>query len=166
MNRFASVAVASTLLLGTAGAAQAVAPQAGTTGTQVVSGFAVPAASASSSVKWSKAKVVRWVDGDTVETTKGTIRVLGVDTPEVGACGSAPATQLAQRTAPVGSVVRLGNPRSVVNRDRYNRKLRYVVRKSTGVDISAKQIRKGAKARYDVAGRLPVAPPAGQVPAA
>ena len=111
--------------------------------------MSVPAQAAPSATTWTKAKVVRWVDGDTVVTTKGTIRLLGVDTPEVGACGSTNATRIAQRTAPTGSVVRLGNPRSVVDRDRYNRNLRYVVRKSTGVDISAKQIRKGAKARYD-----------------
>ena len=107
------------------------------------------ASAASSRTTWTNAKVIRWVDGDTVVTTKGTIRVIGVDTPEVGACGSKWATQLAARTAPKGSVVRVGNPRSVVNRDRYNRKLRYVVRRSTKVDISAMQIRNGAKARYD-----------------
>ena len=40
----------------------------------IVPAVAAPATAASSSVKWTKAKVVRWVDGDTVETTKGTIR--------------------------------------------------------------------------------------------
>lgn len=111
---------------------------------------ALPAANAASSkVKWTHAKVIRWVDGDTVVTTKGTIRLLGVDTPEVGRCGSTTATQIAERAAPVGSVVRLGNPRSVVDKDRYDRLLRYVVKKSSNVDVSAQQIRKGAKARYD-----------------
>ena len=110
---------------------------------------AAPADAASSSVKWTKAKVVRWVDGDTVVTNKGTIRLIGVDTPEKGKCGSAKATRIANSTAPIGSAIRLGNPRSVDNRDRYNRSLRYVVRKSTNVDISAKQIRGGSKARYD-----------------
>ena len=108
-----------------------------------------PANAVSRKTTWTSAKVVQWVDGDTVVTTKGTIRVIGVDTPEVGACGYEQATQLAQATAPPGSVVRLGNPRSVVNRDKYQRNLRYVVRKSTKVDISAMQIRNGAKARYD-----------------
>ena len=108
-----------------------------------------PANAVSRKTTWTSAKVVQWVDGDTVVTTKGTIRVIGVDTPEVGACGYEQATELAQATAPPGSVVRLGNPRSVVNRDKYQRNLRYVVRKSTKVDISAMQIRNGAKARYD-----------------
>lgn len=110
---------------------------------------AAPAQAASSKVTWTTAKVIRWVDGDTVVTTKGTIRVIGVDTPEKGRCGAAKATRLAKRTAPVGSIVRLGNPRSVDDRDRYQRKLRYVVKKSTNVDIAAKQIRNGSKARYD-----------------
>ncbi len=115
----------------------------------MVPAMAAPASAASSKVTWTKAKVVRWVDGDTVVTSKGRIRVIGVDTPEVGRCGATKATRIARRTAPAGSVVRLGNPRSVDNRDRYQRNLRYVVAKSTKVDISAKQIRKGSKARYD-----------------
>lgn len=115
----------------------------------IVPAAVVPANAASSKTKWTKAKVIRWVDGDTVKTTKGTIRVIGVDTPEKGRCGSAKATRAARAAAPKGSVIRLGNPRSVDNKDRYNRKLRYVVRKSTRVDVAAKQIRKGSKARYD-----------------
>lgn len=111
--------------------------------------MALPANAASSSVSWSRAKVVRWIDGDTVKTTKGTIRLVGLDTPEKGRCGYKKATRIARNTAPAGTVVRLGNPRSVDNSDKNNRKLRYVVRKSSGVDISAKQIRKGSKARYD-----------------
>ncbi len=108
---------------------------------------AVPASAASSQVSWTRAKVIRWIDGDTVKTTKGTIRLVGVDTPERGRCGYLKATRIAKRTAPAGTVIRLGNPRSVDNRDKYQRKLRYVVKGRT--DIAAKQIRKGSKARYD-----------------
>ena len=39
-----------------------------------------------------RAQVVRWVDGDTVETTVGTVRLIGMDTPERGAPCSAKAT--------------------------------------------------------------------------
>lgn len=109
--------------------------------------LAVPANAASSQVSWTRAKVIRWIDGDTVRTTKGTIRLVGLDTPERGRCGYTKATRIAKRTAPTGTVVRLGNPRSVDDRDRYQRKLRYVVKGRT--DIAAKQIRKGSKARYD-----------------
>ena len=115
----------------------------------VVPTLAAPAAAASSKVTWTTARVVAWVDGDTVLTTKGTVRVIGVDTPEVGVCGSEQATALAQAAAPPGTVVRLGNPRSVMNKDKYRRHLRYVVRKATKVDISVLQISNGAKARYD-----------------
>ena len=44
-------------------------------------------------------------------------------------------------------MVRLGNPRSVDDRDRHNRKLRYVVKGKT--DVATKHIRRGSKARYD-----------------
>jgi endonuclease YncB( thermonuclease family) len=101
-----------------------------------------PAATAATS-----ARVVRWVDGDTVVTTRGTVRLIGFDTPERGRCGFTAATNSARRLAPVGSVVRLGNPRSVRDQDRYGRKLRYVMRGTR--DIGAAQIRRGAWARYD-----------------
>ena len=43
--------------------------------------------------------------------------------------------------------MKLGNPASVMDKDRYGRLLRYVDR--NGVDIGNRQIMKGAKARYD-----------------
>ena len=93
------------------------------------------------------ATVYRWIDGDTVDTSRGTIRLIGVDTPEKGRCGAATATKAARRWAPVGSTVRLVNPSSVIDTDRYGRSLRYVVRGK--IDISKAQIVKGALARYD-----------------
>ncbi|WP_167880608.1 thermonuclease family protein [Nocardioides guangzhouensis] len=92
------------------------------------------------------ARVVRWVDGDTVTTSRGTVRLIGVDTPETGHWGARNATRLARHWAPAGSTVRLVNPSSVHNRDRYGRLLRYVQR---GRDIGLVQINHGAKARYD-----------------
>ncbi len=106
-----------------------------------------PAQAASSKATTTHAKVIRWVDGDTVVTTHGRIRLIGVDTPEVGRCGAAHATALAKHWAPKGSTIRLVNPASVKNTDRYGRYLRYVGRGS--VDVSRAQIRHGAKARYD-----------------
>ena len=93
------------------------------------------------------ATVNRWVDGDTVDTSRGTIRLIVVDTPEKGRCGAATATNAARRWAPVGSTVRLVNPSSVVDTDRYGRSLRYVVRGD--IDVSRAQIVRGADARYD-----------------
>src|SRR6478735_3501595 len=106
-----------------------------------------PAEAASSTVTWTQAKVVRWVDGDTVVTNHGRVRLIGVDTPEKGRCGAVTATKWAKRWAPVGSTVKLGNPKSVKNKDRYGRNLRYVVRGK--VNVSKSQIVKGARARYD-----------------
>ncbi len=97
---------------------------------------------------WGSAKVVRWIDGDTVVTSKGTVRLIGIDTPELGKCGSARATSKARALAPAGARVRMGNPVSTDDTDRYGRKLRYVDTVS-GRDIGAVQIKAGAKARYD-----------------
>src|SRR3954464_856821 len=74
----------------------------------------------------TSAKVVRWIDGDTVVTDRGTVRLIGVDTPERGKCGYVAATNLARQLAPAGAAIRLGNPKSVKNQDRYGRLLRYV----------------------------------------
>lgn len=101
----------------------------------------------STTITFVTARVVRWSDGDTVVTNRGTVRLIGVDTPEIGRCGAAMTKRLAQRLAPAGSRIRLGNPSSVRNRDRYDRLLRYVGR--SGTDIGARQIRAGARARYD-----------------
>ena len=54
-------------------------------------------------------------------TSRGTVRLIGIDTPEVGKCGAKKATRIARRLAPVGSTVRLGNPSSVQNTDKYDR---------------------------------------------
>ncbi len=111
-------------------------------------GFSVGSTEAASSkITWVHAKIIRWVDGDTVVTDHGRIRLIGVDTPETGRCGAATATKLAKSWAPAGSAVSLGNPRSVRDTDRYGRSLRYVVRIHN--DISKSQIIHGAAARYD-----------------
>ena len=107
----------------------------------VLSGGAAQAAT-------SGARIVRWVDGDTVVTTRGTVRLIGIDTPERGSCGSTRATTHARKIAPIGSRIRLGNPASVVNRDRYGRILRYV-ETPAGQDLGLAQIKDGARARYD-----------------
>lgn len=91
--------------------------------------------------------MIRWSDGDTVVTTRGTVRLIGIDTPEAGACGSAKATAIGKRLAPVGSRIVLRNPKSVQNRDGYNRLLRYV--NHGKVDIGIRQIAGGSRARYD-----------------
>ena len=111
-------------------------------------GAQAQAATHSTRITWASARVVRWVDGDTVQTTRGDIRLIGVDTPEHGRPGAATATIWANHLAPRGSVVRMGNPASVQDNDRYGRHLRYVV-SAHGVDVDRAQIAHGARARYD-----------------
>jgi micrococcal nuclease len=113
----------------------------------LLTGFAV-VVSGGTGAATTGAQVVRWVDGDTVETTRGTVRLIGIDTPERGSCGYAAATRHALAIAPVGSRIRLGNPTSVINHDGYGRSLRYVVTPA-GRDLGLAQIRDGAHARYD-----------------
>lgn len=93
------------------------------------------------------ATVVRWSDGDTVVTDLGAVRLIGIDTPELGSCGARKAKRLAKRWAPKGSRIRLGNPSSVSDLDAYDRMLRYV--KAGRSDIGLRQVKKGAQARYD-----------------
>ena len=92
-------------------------------------------------------RVIRWIDGDTVVTNRGTVRLIGVDTPERGRCGYVAASRLARQLAPAGTVIRLGNPRSVRDKDHWGRLLRYVNRGTR--DVAVAQIRHGAWARYD-----------------
>lgn len=95
-----------------------------------------------------RARVIRWIDGDTVVTGRGTVRLIGVDTPERGRCGAGSATRRARSLAPAGTQITLTDPTSVRDHDRYGRLLRYVANRSS-IDVSAAQIRRGAKARYD-----------------
>lgn len=97
--------------------------------------------------------IIRWIDGDTVDTDGGRVRLIGIDAPELAndtRCndpGQA-ALDAAESMAPAGSTVTLYNPASVDNTDRYGRYLRYVY---TGwADVGENLIRDDrADARYD-----------------
>jgi endonuclease YncB( thermonuclease family) len=90
--------------------------------------------------------VTRVVDGDTIELGNGqTVRLVGIDTPEVGECGYEAASANMRRLV-LGRWVRLTI--SDEDRDRYGRLLRYV--DVAGVDAGLRQIQQGfAIARYD-----------------
>jgi endonuclease YncB( thermonuclease family) len=95
----------------------------------------------------SRTVVTRVVDGDTVEIASGEhVRLIGIDTPEVGACGYGAATARLRRMIE-GRTVVLVNPDSVQDVDAYGRLLRYV--DVGGEDAGLVQIRDGARARYD-----------------
>jgi endonuclease YncB( thermonuclease family) len=108
-----------------------------------------PAATAASTVTRTRARVTSWVDGDTVDTSRGRVRLIGIDTPERGEeCFNA-ATRLAERLAPEGSRVTLIRVLGRDNTDRYDRKLRYV-RSVHALDVGLQLIKRGlADARYD-----------------
>lgn len=74
--------------------------------------------------------VTRVVDGDTLDARLAggrvqRVRLIGIDTPEVGTCGAAAATATARRLAHGARVVLKGDP-TQATRDRYGRLLAYV----------------------------------------
>lgn len=74
--------------------------------------------------------VAHVVDGDTIDVRvdgRGLerVRLIGIDTPEVGTCGAAPATAAAARLAR-GRRVDLRGDSTQATRDRYERLLAYV----------------------------------------
>ena len=93
------------------------------------------------------ATVDHWSDGDTVVTDLGSIRLIGVNAPDRGACGYAKATRVAEALAPTGSTVTVTLPEGHAGTDGYGRLLRYVA--VGGVDIGLQQIEKGSQAKYD-----------------
>src|SRR6266545_4174039 len=100
----------------------------------------VPSAkSEDSAAEWFilRGKVTRVVDGDTVIARIGRrnerVRLIGIDAPEVGACFSQDAKTAAQRLVG-GRAVRLIGDRTQTRRDRFNRRLAYVLR-TNGLDV-------------------------------
>lgn len=93
--------------------------------------------------------VTRVVDGDTIETSLGTIRLIGIDTPERGECNYDTATaELEGALAAHGNQVVLAAG-ATDDSDRYGRLLRYVDTPS-GEDLNLHMINTGlANARYD-----------------
>ena len=87
------------------------------------------------------------VDGDTIRLDSGRyVRLIGIDTPEVGECGYRKAKRKLDMW--VGDTAGLANPASVDDTDSYDRLLRYV--HASGRDIGLALIRRGlAEARYD-----------------
>jgi micrococcal nuclease len=93
------------------------------------------------------ATVVSWSDGDTVVTSVGKVRLIGINAPDTGECGYGKATKSAKALAPVGSTVTLTAPTGHDDTDQYGRLLRYV---GVGtVDIGRRQIKAGSVAKFD-----------------
>ena len=103
-----------TIIVATAGAAAAVAASAQT---------------ASFGAFTLRGTVTYVVDGGTVHVEvagrEEKVRLIGIDTPEVGQCDAAKATALARRLAQGQAVKLVGDPTQAI-RDRYGRLLAYV----------------------------------------
>lgn len=89
------------------------------------------------------------IDGDTVETSAGKVRLIGIDTPERGECGHDVASTAIGKLLSRGDSIELVLPDGQRDEDRYNRLLRYVIA-GDGTDLGLMQIEAGnAIARYD-----------------
>jgi hypothetical protein len=91
--------------------------------------------------------VVAVIDGDTIDVSDGErVRLIGIDTPEVGQCGYGDAAAVLRQLVG-GRAVSLV-PGASDDRDRYGRLLRYV--EANGVDVNLMMLLSGrAIARYD-----------------
>jgi hypothetical protein len=90
------------------------------------------------------------VDGDTIKTAAGKIRLIGIDTPERGECNYQEATnELAGVLAAHGNQVVLAAG-AHDDTDKYGRLLRYVNTADDNTDINLHMVQTGyATARYD-----------------
>lgn len=92
-------------------------------------------------------RVVGIVDGDTLDVSSGErVRLIGIDTPEIGQCGYAEATATLRDLVGGRAVTLVPGARD--DRDRYGRLLRYV--EVDGTDVNLLMLLSGrAIARYD-----------------
>ena len=95
-------------------------------------------------------RVAHVVDGDTLDIGGERVRVLGIDTPERGECGYAPASRATAELA-LGRVIQLEADETQAARDRFGRTLAYV-RLPDGRDLGEVLLRRGL-ARAFVVGR-------------
>jgi len=137
-----------TLALGLAAKAIAVGVGTAAVATTAVMLVAPEDAATAPADRPSGTLVTQVVDGDTVEIESGDrVRLIGIDTPEVGQCGYETAT-VALRSLVEGERVILQNPPGVQDEDVYGRLLRYVDQGET--DAGYQLLKVGlAIARYD-----------------
>lgn len=101
------------------------------------------------------------VDGDTVRTDAGTVRIIGIDTPERGECGYDAAADALRALLAPGDEIELRLPDGENDQDRYGRLIRSVI-STGGVDVALHQIEQGlAVARYDSTDGYPEHPAQG-----
>lgn len=104
---------------------------------------------ASSSPPGERATVLRVIDGDTLETSAGRVRLLGIDTPEVYGgveCGGPEASARMKVLLPAETSVRLVRDSGEPDKDRYGRLLRYVQHDG---DVGRRLVREGRAVVYE-----------------
>ena len=97
------------------------------------------------------ARVTKVVDGDTIDVRLHSgafrrVRMIGIDTPEVYGgteCGGPQASRSLKSRLPVGTRVKLVSDPTQARVDRYDRLLRYVIKRSTGRDMNRAQLWQG-----------------------
>lgn len=98
------------------------------------------------------------IDGDTVSTSAGTVRLIGIDTPERGECGHDEASAELGRLLSRGDPVTLELPAGQNDHDRHGRLVRYLIT-AAGTDLGLVQLEAGhALARYDSTDGYPAHP--------
>lgn len=147
MRKMWGLVVAGAVLAGAVGcSATTTTPTAGPTAT-------TPRATASTSAP--ETVLVSVVDGDTIETNLGTVRIIGIDAPERGVCGYDEASALVSSLVRPGDALVLTLPDGENEADRHGRLLRYVDT-AQGVDVGAALLTAGLGiARYDSADGYP-----------
>lgn len=104
------------------------------------------------------AELIAIVDGDTIETSAGTVRFIGIDTPDSGQCGYEEATALLNSKVTAGDTITLQFPEGQNEKDDYDRLLRYVLDEQN-IDLGRSQLQAGnAVARYDSTDGYPAHP--------
>jgi endonuclease YncB( thermonuclease family) len=118
-----------------------------------VAAAGVPAPAALERAAWFKlhGKTTRVVDGDTIRVRVGAreekVRLIGIDTPEVGQCFATEATA-AMRRLVLNREVELTGDRTQTRRDIYGRLLAYVNLPS-GVDVGRQLLQQGDAVVYE-----------------
>lgn len=98
------------------------------------------------------------IDGDTIETSAGTVRIIGIDAPERDACGYDEAAALVSSLLRPGDAALLSLPEGQNDQDRHGRMLRYVDT-AQQVDVALSLLTAGlAVARYDSTDGYPAHP--------
>lgn len=104
------------------------------------------------------ATLVSIIDGDTIETSQGTVRLIGIDAPERGECGYADATGVLETTILVDETVYLDLPAGQNDQDSYGRLIRYAATEHVD-DLGMLLLAEGhAVARYDSSDGYPKHP--------